>query len=191
MLYREMTDNKGATQMKNEKDSDSLDPKAEIRYPDASAFTDKDRAAVAINEYMGPITPEIMATSGLAYVPRQASEIGQSMLRAALRRRLPGEECVTEKDVVRVLSGRAPQGATPCRRFSVNIFVGSAALDLLVNAAEKCGLNVEAFVLDAAVCRAQDIRAECARKREPFSERTDAEDVRARSRARANLKLVE
>jgi hypothetical protein len=66
-----------------------------------------------------------------------------------------------------------PTGAfvkTPDGRVVIPLVVSYAGLELLSCAANKSGWNLTAFILDAAVCRAQDIRTECERRRIPFAD---------------------
>jgi hypothetical protein len=79
--------------------------------------------------------------------------------------------------------------ALPRGRFRLPAMeISAAGLELLACAARRMGWSLEKFILDAAVCRAQEIRDACARASVSFS---DLGDLRATtSDARDNSALA-
>jgi len=141
-------------------------------------------AVNAINAEMGRITRdgfkpvEFEDNKARAYRPRPAEEIAAEILRIA--------EAANNTANARQL-GRATQAAQkndgelrpeivlgarhlPSGRYMLPaVSVSSGTLMLLARAAQCYGgWAIEKFVLDAAVCRAQALRDECARRHVPF-----------------------
>jgi len=66
---------------------------------------------------------------------------------------------------------------TPDGRLVVPILLSTAGFELLNCAAARSGWSLSAFILDAAVCRAQDIRTECEHRHIKFADLSNVEPL--------------
>ena len=64
---------------------------------------------------------------------------------------------------------------TPDGRLVVPILLSAPGFELLSCAAARSGWSLSAFILDAAVCRAQDIRTECEHRHIEFADLSNVE----------------